>query len=353
MSNPKVSVIIPVYNSEKYLAECLKSVINQTLKEIEILCVNDGSTDGSAEILEQYAKKDERIKIFNQENKGAGSARNVGLKEAKGEFLAFLDSDDFYNVDYIEKMYNKAKNTNSDIVICAARSFDVITQEYASMPWSLETKLLPKKEIFNYKDIPDYIFNIAQNWNWNKLYKREFVEKNNIVFQEIYRTNDLLFTCKALVLAEKISVINEELVNYRISQETNCQSTNETHPFDFYCAFKELRKFLISKKIYKQVKKSYLAWAIDGCVYNIKSVKDVEIAKKIEKKVFQKGLKELGLKNYKIIKKEASYDFEAFEKMIKMRRKNFWQNIFSLRNSEDKKYKILTFFGVKFNFGRV
>ena len=182
---PKVSIIIPIYNNEKYLMESIDSVLNQTFQDFEIISINDGSTDNSLKILEEYAKKDSRIKIVTQENKGAGSARNEGLKLAKGEYLAFLDGDDFYNLDFLEKMLKKSIDTNSDIVICRANRFDTETGETSKINYSLKTNFLPEKDVFSYKDIPDKIFNIAQNWNWNKVFKRDFIEKNNIKFQEI------------------------------------------------------------------------------------------------------------------------------------------------------------------------
>ena len=111
-----ISLIIPVYNVENYLRQCLDSIINQTLKEIEIICINDGSTDSSKQILEEYALKDERIKIINQKNKGAGAARNSGIDAATGEYIGFVDSDDWVNLDAFEKLYNKITRENVDIV---------------------------------------------------------------------------------------------------------------------------------------------------------------------------------------------------------------------------------------------
>lgn len=113
----KISVIVPVYNVENYLRECLESIINQTLKEIEILCIDDCSTDNSYSILEEYAKKDNRIILIkNLENKGGGYNRNIGIKEARGEYISFIDSDDYVLKDYLENLYNTAKKYNSDIV---------------------------------------------------------------------------------------------------------------------------------------------------------------------------------------------------------------------------------------------
>ena len=117
MSNTKISVIIPVYNVEKYLSECLDSIVNQTLKEIEIICVNDGSTDNSLSILKEYAFKDNRIKIINKENEGQGYARKVGLDSATGKYILFCDSDDYYaELTAFEKLYNCAEDKETDLV---------------------------------------------------------------------------------------------------------------------------------------------------------------------------------------------------------------------------------------------
>ena len=114
---PKISVIIPVYNTENYLKECLNSVINQTFKDIEIICVNDGSTDNSLSILEEYARTDSRIKIINQKNQGVSSSRNNGIKSARGEYIMFLDSDDLYKPDLCEKVVEKIDSQSPDIVM--------------------------------------------------------------------------------------------------------------------------------------------------------------------------------------------------------------------------------------------
>lgn len=115
MNNPKISIIVPVYNVEKYLSKCLNSLINQTLAELEILCVNDGSTDNSAKILADFAKMDSRIKVFFQENSGQSAARNLAIERATGEYLGFVDSDDWVDLDYFEKLYNTAKKYDCDI----------------------------------------------------------------------------------------------------------------------------------------------------------------------------------------------------------------------------------------------
>lgn len=118
MTQTKLSIIVPVYNVEKYLSKCLESLIHQTLQDIEIICVDDGSTDSSLEILKSFAKTDSRIKVFSQKNQGQSAARNLALKHAKGEYLGFVDSDDWVDLDYFEKLYRVAKSSNCDIA-CA------------------------------------------------------------------------------------------------------------------------------------------------------------------------------------------------------------------------------------------
>ena len=178
----KVSVIIPVYNVEKYLRECLNSVVNQTLKDIEIICVNDGSTDNSLAILQEYAKNDKRIVLINQENKNAGAARNTGLAHATGEYLSFLDSDDFFELNMLEEMYNSAKENSLDIVICDYDKYNTVEKIYKAPKKTLTTDSWDGI-IFNYKDVPDGIFTGFLIAAWNKMFSRKFIEKNNLKFQ--------------------------------------------------------------------------------------------------------------------------------------------------------------------------
>ena len=117
LNNMKISIIVPVYNVEKYLERCLDSLINQTLKDIEIICINDGSTDNSSEILKEYAKKDSRIIIINQNNQGISVARNNGMNKAKGKYIGFVDSDDWVDLDFFEKLYKAAEKHNAQIAV--------------------------------------------------------------------------------------------------------------------------------------------------------------------------------------------------------------------------------------------
>ena len=272
---PKFSIIVPVYNVENYLSQCLDSLMNQTLKEIEIICVDDHSTDRSLEILRDYQKKDSRIIVLEQPKSNAGTARNSGMKFARGRYLIFLDSDDYFMPEMLETCYRIMEMEQSDVAIFAADQLNMKDSSIRSLTCSLELDHCPTKRPFCADDMPQYIFNSFQNWPWNKAFRRNFIIDNHILFQEIPRTNDMAFVCTALVLALKISIIEETFVVYRTGTETSLQSTNESSPISFWEAYKETKKRLITHNLYEQYKQSFLNTVLSGTVYNLKSVKSV------------------------------------------------------------------------------
>lgn len=211
---PKASVIIPVYDVEKYLRQCLDSVLGQTLKEIEIICVDDGSTDKSLEILLEYAAKDKRISVIKQQNLFAGVARNAGLAVARGEFVLFLDSDDFFELNMLERMYNTAQKDGADVVVCGYSEFDdgvqkdvrkcCIAQDFVkSSPFSPEQK----REGLN----------CINPSPWNKLFKVKLFREYDIRFENLHSCNDWTAVLSVLVMADKISVLEDLFVHYRIN----------------------------------------------------------------------------------------------------------------------------------------
>ena len=199
----KISVIVPVYNAEKYLEETVKSLINQTMNEIEIIFVNDGSTDNSLNILNKYKK--ENVKIINQSNKGVIEARIVGFNQATGNYITFVDNDDILDKDMYKKMYSKAKEENADVVIC----------NYSFYPKAVKTKGKWFKE---YKGIKDWHFIERNTLLWNKIVKKELLEKVNIV--ELFRKIGEGSYTNVLLEADKIVTINEELYHYRVGHQS-------------------------------------------------------------------------------------------------------------------------------------
>ena len=174
-TNPKISIIIPFYNVEKYIEECIKSVVNQTLKDIEIIFVNDGSTDGSIDIVNKYAKNDSRIKVLSlKERHGQGFARNRAIDIATGDYIGFVDSDDYVEVDMFEKLYVSAIQDDTDITMCLAKEYDDTTGEFIESDYySLKLFEQYKEDVFSAEATKDTILdmNVAL---WNKLYKHSY-----------------------------------------------------------------------------------------------------------------------------------------------------------------------------------
>lgn len=269
-----ISIVIPVYNIERYLNKCLDSITNQSFKEFEVICVNDGSKDKSLEILNQYAQKDSRIKIITQENSGSGSARNKGLENAKGKYVQFLDGDDYFEPEMLEKLYYLAEKHKADIAVCSSRKVDddgnITESRNPNSPLNLN--LIPINKVFNYKDFPDDIFNLTGTMPWNKLYLREMLIKNNLCFPKLTGPDDLCFVHSAIVCAERIIAIDDELINYRYNRPGSVQTYRANHTIDIIRAFLFIKEFLISKNIFNYVKKAYesasnfsIRWEISLC----------------------------------------------------------------------------------------
>lgn len=273
-ASPKVSIIIPVYNSQAFLDESLSSIRNQTLKEIQIICVDNGSTDGSSAVLEKHAKEDKRIELIKTPRSNAGAARNIGLQRATGEYLFFFDSDDICESDLLELSIKKIETEKSDVLVFSADQFEKTIEEATPMLWSLDEKNLPQKDTFSPEEIKNKLFNSFQNWPWNKIFRADFIKTNAIFFQEIPRTNDMRFVCTALALSKTISVLRKPLIHYRISNKTSLQSTNSETPLSFLIAYAETKYSLEKHGKYKLYEKSFLNWIMAGIVSNYYSLKD-------------------------------------------------------------------------------
>lgn len=240
---PKVSVIVSVYNVEQYLKECLDSIVNQTLKEIEIICIDDGSTDSSLEILKEYAKHDNRITILKQQNLRAGIARNAGLSVAKGEYLSFLDSDDFFELNMHESMYNKAKENDVDIVMCNAYRYDD-TSKQIKMKFGIYENNIPSSDLFNSDLLGKNWCNISIPTAWNKLYKRIFIIKNKIYFQNLSSCNDVGFDYSALSVANKITFLKDCFVYYRMFTKVQTSHNRGAKAINIFNAYYFIKNYL-------------------------------------------------------------------------------------------------------------
>lgn len=236
----KVSIIVPIYNVEKYLPKCLESIINQTLKDVEIICINDGSTDNSLSILKEYANRDSRIQIINTQNKGIAAARNFGINVATGEFLGFIDSDDWIDLDFFEKLYLTAKKYSADIaaagIIRVSGRRKRILLEFKK---EIATDITDEK--FKICDIPD------KSYTCNKIYKTSKLKEYDLKFRNNALYEDIIFTPEVIHKLNILATVPNTYYFYykREGSITNTKSNNE----DYMKAKKIANKYFIENNI--------------------------------------------------------------------------------------------------------
>lgn len=302
-----VSIVVPVYNSSRFLHQCIDSLLNQTYSDIELICVNDGSTDNSLSILNEYAEKDSRIKVFTKRNegKGAASARNMGLDHATGKYIMFLDSDDFFELNLIEILYDTAESTQADLICCGANRYDDELQKITGAYMHIELGDAPAKQPFSWRDCPDKIFQICDLIAWNKLYKRDLLDKYALRFEAIPISDDQLVPALAMVLAERIVTIDRPLINYRFNTGSSQVDSQSKHPEAAYLATYSIVKRLAEYGIYEQVKHSYLNMAIRLMREYFDKMKSYSTAKYLYDKYKTDVFPRLGAEN---LSKDFFYD---------------------------------------------
>lgn len=222
MSNVDISVIIPVYQAEKSIRQCIDSVLQQNIQSLEIICIDDGSDDKSPEILSEYANADSRITILSQNNMFAGVARNRGLDIAKGDYVTFLDADDFYLPGALEKMLSSVKKHKLDFLKTGFCYLDTATGERYKTLYSKNSAIdaFDKRRILNFEKKPIRLLNVA-DVPWNAIYKNAFLNENSIRFNNLQCVNDHSFYIHCLLCAERIMVSDFPAVCYRISQSSS------------------------------------------------------------------------------------------------------------------------------------
>ncbi len=237
----KISIIIPVYNSERYLAKCLDSLVAQTLRNIEIICVNDGSTDSSTEILSDYSKRHKNIIVLNQKNQGTGVARQAGIIASTGEYVGFVDNDDFVDPRMYERLYDKAKKTDSDMVLCSYYKYQDGKSYPKNINFPTDKEIYPALEIQNL---------YASYFVWATIQRRSLFDKYNITIPKIASAEDTSHYLQVLASSKKVAFVRENLYYYRENLQSFSKTKNQ-QALGFFEAMKVTEDFLINNDFYK------------------------------------------------------------------------------------------------------
>ncbi|MBO7508696.1 MAG: glycosyltransferase [Alphaproteobacteria bacterium] len=248
---PKISVIVPVYNAEKYLARCMDSLCKQTFADFEVICVNDGSTDKSRDILSEYVAHDSRFVVFDKSNAGVSAARNDGIAKARGEYIHFLDADDFIDDDYYQKMYDAAAMAECDIV---ASGFVTNTKYARDLKYSCD---FVKHTLFG-KLRWTYAF--TDGFVWRYLFRREFIRDNNLRFDtNMISQEDAIFVLNAIVVANAVVFVSETFYHYMFNSESALHSGDAAHHKKVKQQYKIGKKFRRDFALRQGV---YLLWLL-------------------------------------------------------------------------------------------
>lgn len=261
----KVSLIIPVYNAEEFLDESINSLLNQTLKDIELVCVNDGSKDNSLKMLEDFAKNDDRIKIINQENQGCGAARNKALDNANGDYIYFFDPDDYLVPNALEKLYENSISNNSDFVIFKIASFR------DGEPINYDEPGFEFEKIFNDVDFNNFTFNyraikrhvlLSSFAPWTKFYKKEFLDKyDDFRFHINVAFDDVPFHVQSMLRAKRISYVPEFFYHYRLSNPNSVNNTASNAP-DIFKIVDYVENFLKNENFFDEFREDFIIFKI-------------------------------------------------------------------------------------------
>ena len=294
---PVASVVVPVYNAGRWLPESIPDLLGQTLHDVEFIFVDDGSTDGSVQLLEEAAARDPRVRVLRQRRRFAGCARNAGLDVARGKWFIALDADDRFEPTLLEEVVRRGEETGAEVVV-----FDA---DRLVMP---EAVMVPDPSLARCGKLPGTAFQPGEGVfdlfrvtaTWNKLYRMDFLKTGDHRYQETYECNDIRFTLFTLASAKTVAALARTLLHYRTGLEDSVQSNKEGHPFDVFSAYSSLKGLLEAKGLWPAFRRIYLTRAAISLLGGrISGFKSVETAEKYIERMKLSALAELGLDSVK------------------------------------------------------
>ncbi len=329
MNKPKISVIVPVYNTKIYLQQCLDSIINQTFKDIEVICIDNGSTDGSFELLKEYETCYENFIVLKYVIGHQGGARNEGLKRAKGEYISFVDSDDYILPDMFQNMFQKIVQNKADVIICGIKIYLHKKNKYK---YTVKNESLPINSCFKSFQYPQIFRNLAL---CNKLFRHEFIKRYRVLFPAFLYNQDQMFVFKSYVLANRISFLNKPLYIYRKQRNGSVSEHKGLKSFDIFQVMDLIKNFLLASGNWNDYKNifvenmivRYLFW-FEKCNL-INKYHFFQIMKKEFRDItLHKNFKIITPSEYHIFKIITQYNFLI--SYIYLLLKQFWGKILSV-----------------------
>ena len=274
MSEPKVTAIITTFNAAHYIAETLHTITSQSLQALQIIIVDDASTDNTVAILREHCATDERVTILvNEENRGAGYSRNRAFPLATGEFVIFLDDDDLCANDMLEQAYGHAVSAGADVVVFRSDNLDSLTQQRTPAPWTIQAESLPLSRTFTAFETRGNFFRTFIWWAWDKLIRRDLILRSGLQFQEIRTSNDLFFVCALLLQAGAISVCDATLISHR---DNRAGSLSNTRELSYDCSLQAIRALyhhLNEQPVYQPLHRDFLNYSIDFLSWSLSTLK--------------------------------------------------------------------------------
>ena len=284
----KISVVIPVYNVETYLTECLESLEKQYFRQFEVICIDDGSTDASLEILERFAGRDKRFRLYSQQNAGAGAVRNRGLAMARGEYVIFLDADDYFAPEMLSLAWQRIRETESDICVMGSYQHDMETGDITPCTYSVQLEHYPAWRPFRVSEMQFNPFRCFVGWAWDKLYRRSFLLNHDLQFQEQRTSNDMYFTYMSLFKAGRITTLENRVIYQRRNVENSLSATRGKSWGCFYHALIAMKQELQSMGLFNVNEKYFVNYALHSCLWNLNTLDEksaVELLDKLKEPV--------------------------------------------------------------------
>ncbi len=271
-SNIKVSVIMPIYNAGEYLERAISDVLSQTLRELEIICIDDGSTDGSLAVVKRMQEADSRVRIITENNAGPAIARNKGISRARGEFIIFLDADDFYENTLLESLYSLAVRDELDMAVVKFDLYNCHLDKFTSPAEEAHASIFTPDTVVSKNEFPDYILESTTGYVWNKLFRTSFVREKELLFDnELYVFEDVYFVCTALSLAERVGKIDATLIHHRVYSDQSRAKLFRKYYAQVPVVYAKIKEHLMHHGMYIPLSRSFLNLSSGRCykIYNL------------------------------------------------------------------------------------